>query len=36
MNEQQLRKLYRRIERASKLNRNTFRLRLSALFSILF
>ena len=36
MNEQQLKKLYRRIERVSKLNRHTWYYRLSALFGILF
>ena len=36
MNEQQRNKLYRRIERASKLNRHTWYLKLSSLLSIFF
>ena len=36
MNEMQLKKLYRRIERASKLNRHAWYLRLTAVLGILF
>lgn len=36
MNEMQLKKLYRRIERASRLNRHAWYLRFTSLLNILF